>query len=105
MPSAIVVLTTAPSLKFAKSLAGFLVQKKLAACVSIRDGFTSYYRWKGKVESTQEALLLIKTKKNNFGKVKAVIQKKHPYQLPEIISIPVIQGSSEYLSWLNQSLK
>lgn len=103
--SAIVVLTTAPNLKFARSLAGFLVRKKLAACVSIRDGFSSYYRWKGKVENTREALLFIKTKKNNFDKVKTVIQRKHPYQLPEIISIPVIQGSSEYLSWLNQSLK
>lgn len=103
--SGIIVLTTTPGTKTAKLIAQSLVKKKLAACVSLSGGFTSVYRWKGAVETANETLVLIKTVKKNFNKVKQVIKGAHPYELPEIIGVPITQGSGEYLSWLNQSLK
>ncbi len=64
----------------------------------------SVYRWQGKVESTEENLLLIKTHQDQFSQVETVIQSLHPYELPEIIAVPVTSGSSDYLGWLSQSL-
>ena len=101
----IVVLTTAPDAKTARALAKRLVAGRSAACVSVKEGFVSYYRWKGKVVKAQEALLLIKSEKGKFAKIKRTLQAAHPYEVPEIISLPIVQGSSEYLSWLSASLK
>jgi len=103
--SGIIILTTTPGIKTAKLIAQSLVKKKLAACVSLSGGFTSVYRWKGAVETAKETLVLIKTVKKNFNKVKQAIKGIHPYELPEIVCIPITLGSAEYLSWLNQSLK
>ena len=101
----IVVLTTAPDAKTARALAKRLVVERSAACVSLKEKFVSYYRWKGKVEKAQEVLLLIKSEKRLFARIKRTLQAAHPYEVPEIISIPIAQGSSEYLSWLGASLK
>jgi len=100
-----VVLSTAPNLKAAKSIARRLVTEKLAACVSVKGGFWSCYRWKGKVEKSAEALLLIKTSRRNFSKLKSCLESCHPYEVPEIIGIPIVEGSPTYLSWLNRSLE
>ena len=102
---AILILTTAPDLKTARVLAKFLVQKKLAACVSFKEGFASFYRWKGKVETARETVLLIKSSQAKFAKIEQIIHRVHPYEVPELIAVPVSRGSSEYLSWLTQSLK
>ena len=102
---AILILTTAPDLKTAKWLAKSLVEKKLAACVSLKEGFISFYRWKGKVENAREVAIFIKSSKEKFVKIKQHICRVHPYQVPEFIALPVTQGSSEYLTWLMQSMK
>lgn len=98
--SAVVVLTTTPNPKIAASIARGLVKEKLAACVSFHSGWHSFYRWKGRITSAREAILLIKTPKKKFSEVKRFIQSRHPYDVPEIVAIPIIQGSSEYLQWL-----
>ena len=102
---AILILSTAPDLKTARSLAKSLVEKKLAACVSFKEGFVSFYRWKGKLERAREVTLFIKSSKEKFSKIKKHIHRVHPYEVPELIAVPITQGSPEYLSWLNKSLK
>ena len=99
------VLTTAPDLKTATNLAKTLVKKKTAACVSFREGFTSFYRWKGKIERSQETLLFIKTTRKKFPELKNLITKLHPYSVPEILAIPVSGGSAKYLSWIEESVR
>jgi len=101
----IVVLTTTPDLRTAKSIARTLVRKKLAACVSFGKGFESVYRWRGKIEKSVETLLFIKTAQHKFGQVGRAIKAAHPYELPEIIALPVVKASPEYLTWLNESLR
>jgi periplasmic divalent cation tolerance protein len=77
------------------------VEQKLAACVQINGPIESTYRWKGKVETSTEWLCLIKTWEDLFGKVEAAIKKLHPYETPEIIAVPIVKGSKEYLTWLD----
>ena len=102
---AILIFTSVPDLRSARFLAKLLVEKRLAACVSFREGFTSVYRWKGKVENAREVLLFIKSSKKKFVKIKQLIRHVHPYEVPELIAVPITQGSSEYLSWLMRSIK
>jgi len=101
----ILILTTTPNLKFAQTLSKNLVKTKLAACVSVKPGIVSFYRWKGRVEKVRECLLLIKSRKDRFQKIKKAICNQHPYEIPEVISLPISQGSSEYLSWMKSSIK
>src|SRR3989338_3288026 len=102
---AAVILTTAPNLRQARALAKLLVARRLAACVSMKPGWLSFYRWKGKIETAKEVLLLIKTTERQFNKIETVIRQNHSYEIPEIIAIPVRKGSKEYLSWLNQCVR
>ena len=102
---ALVVLTTTPDLKAAKVLAKLLVLKKAAACVSFREGFTSFYSEHGKMEESHETMLFVKTTQRKFSKVQNLIQRNHPYVVPEILAIPVVRGSAQYLSWLSKFLK
>jgi periplasmic divalent cation tolerance protein len=94
------VLTTVPDRKTASSLARMLVKKKLAACVSFQSGFTSMYRWNGKIVQTNEAILIIKILPRNFRKVAKALKSQHPYKLPEIVAFPIDAATQEYLSWL-----
>jgi periplasmic divalent cation tolerance protein len=102
---AVLILTAVPDLRTARSIARTLVRKKLAACVSYAKGYESVYRWKGKTGRAAEALLFIKTARSKFGQVERALKSAHPYELPEIIAIPVVRGSKDYLSWLNDSLR
>ena len=104
MESFIQVTTTTESEEQAKKIADFLVETKLAACVQIVGPITSIYRWKGKVENAQEWLCLIKIREDYFGKVEATIKKMHSYETPEIIAVPILKGSKEYLNWLDDEL-
>ena len=88
----------------AQTIAKNLVEEKLAACVQILGPIASTYRWKGKVETASEWICLIKTREDFFNKVEVAIKKMHPYETPEIIAIPIIEGSKEYLSWLDEAL-
>lgn len=94
------ILSTCPDSATAERIANTLVEEKLAACVNILPQAQSVYRWRGKVETGSETLVLIKSKAVNFGSIATRIQSLHPYELPEIIAVPITEGSPEYLSWL-----
>jgi periplasmic divalent cation tolerance protein len=101
MKSYIQVTTTTETKEQAEKIAHHLIEAKLAACVQITGPITSIYRWKGKVESAQEWLCLIKTRDDLYNKVEAAIKSLHPYETPEIIAVPIIKGSKEYLNWID----
>ena len=96
------MLTTAGSREEAEKIANTLVQRELAACVNILGPMTSIYRWKGKIESATEFLLIIKTTEDAFEPVKRAIQEMHSYELPEFVEIGVTRGEGKYLSWLEK---
>lgn len=102
--SYIQVMVTTETKEQARAIAQSLVGEKLAACVQILDSVESTYRWKGEVESARECLCLIKTRERLFGKVEAAIKSLHSYETPEIIAVPVVDGSKDYLRWLDESL-
>jgi periplasmic divalent cation tolerance protein len=95
-----IVLSTAGSEEEARTIAHHLVERQLAACVNIVPRIESIYRWQGKVESSQEWLLLIKTTAERFAAVRDAIRELHSYELPECISLSIEDGSAEYLDWL-----
>ena len=101
--TALIVLTNAPDRAIAEKIARALVDQKLAACVNILAGAQSIYRWDGVVETAEEVPLLIKTRADIYSEVEAAIKELHPYELPEIVALPVAQGSREYLEWLNSA--
>lgn len=96
----LIVLTTLPDAPSAQQLATLLVDSGLAACVNILAPAQSVYRWQGKLETSQEVPLLIKTRAACYAAVEAAIKNHHPYQLPEIIAIPVTHGLPDYLAWI-----
>jgi periplasmic divalent cation tolerance protein len=99
------VLVTCASAAEARRIARAVVEARLAACVSILPGaIMSIYRWKGKVESTRERLLLIKTSRKRLAKLQATVERLHSYEVPEFIALPIIAGSRAYLGWLDDSL-
>ena len=101
---AIVVLMTAPTLEEARLLAEKLVETQLAACVQILPEMESVYRWQGKVERQPEHLLLAKTTADLFAELEREVRAMHSYETPEIVSFPLIQGSADYLRWLQESV-
>ena len=106
MTDKILVLVTCGSRKEAGKIARALVGQRLAACVSeIGVPVASTYRWKGKVESAKEFLLLIKTSKERFAAVRDAIRELHSYEVPEIIVLPIAAGSRVYLDWIAASVK
>jgi periplasmic divalent cation tolerance protein len=104
MKTYIQISTTTETKDEAQKIAQYLVDQKLAACIQISGTIESTYRWKGKVETANEWLCLIKTRENCFGKVEAAIKKLHSYETPEIIAVPIVKGSKEYLNWLDDEL-
>ena len=99
-----IVLSTAGSEDEARKIALYLVESQLAACVNTVPHMESIYRWQGKVESSREWLLIIKTSAERFPDVRDAIRKLHSYELPECIAINIEDGSLEYLQWLGYSL-
>jgi periplasmic divalent cation tolerance protein len=93
----IIVLTTYPDRKKAESAAASIVKQGLAACVNVIKIESSHYKWKGKIVKAQEFLLVIKTTEKRYKKLEAWIKKNHPYELPEIIKVPVTGGLKAYL--------
>lgn len=103
--SHIMILTTCPGSISAKKIAQDLVSEKLVACVNVVPGIQSFFAWVGKVDSANEHLLIIKTTTGNFDAVEKRIKKLHPYELPEVISVPIYSGSAEYLNWIDTNTK
>ncbi len=100
-----IVLSTAGSEEEARKIARHLVEHQLAACVNIVPQIESIYRWEGKVESSREWLLIVKTTAEKFPAVRDAIRELHSYELPECITINIEDGSPEYIDWLANSLK
>jgi periplasmic divalent cation tolerance protein len=106
MTDKILVLVTCGSRKEARKIARVLVRRRLAACVNeIGVPVASTFRWKVKVESAKEFLLLIKTSKRRFASVRDAVRKLHSYEVPEIIALPIAAGSRVYLDWIAESVK
>jgi periplasmic divalent cation tolerance protein len=100
-----IVLTTVGSEDEARKIAQHLVEHRLAACVNIVPRIESVYRWQGKVEASQEWLLLIKTSVEKFPAVRDAIRELHSYDLPECIAVNIEDGSADYMEWLADSLR
>ncbi|MBI4006623.1 MAG: divalent-cation tolerance protein CutA [Gammaproteobacteria bacterium] len=101
----VLVLTTCPGSITAKKIAQDLVANNLAACVNIFPGIQSYFRWGNKVDFAEEYLLLIKTTRDRYPEVEQKIESLHPYELPEIIAVPINAGLEGYLHWITQNTK
>ncbi len=100
----LLVLTTFPTPEAARSAAITLVEEGLAACVNVLPGVTSHYRWEGKLEETREVMLLIKSVATAYEKLEARLLELHPFQVPEIIALPVERGLEAYLAWAAASV-
>jgi len=100
MDEIIIILTNLPDRASALKLAGQLVEQRLAACVNVLAECSSVYRWEGKIKSATEVPVLIKSRAQRYDEVEAEIRRLHPYELPEIVAVPVVRGLEEYLEWV-----
>ncbi|MDY6986213.1 MAG: divalent-cation tolerance protein CutA [Candidatus Thermoplasmatota archaeon] len=105
MEECIQVITTVESKRDAERIANVLVERHLAGCVQISGPIESTYRWEGRIERTEEWLCVIKSEKSIYDEVERAIKESHPYEIPEILAIPVIKGNKDYLEWLSKELK
>lgn len=101
----IVVFITTSSLEEAKKIANYLVENKIAACINIVEKVNSTFFWKGNIENYDESLLIVKTKRSLFNKLKEEVKKLHSYTVPEIIALPIVEGSEDYLNWIDETVK
>jgi periplasmic divalent cation tolerance protein len=99
--SALIVITNTPDRDVALKIARALIERKLAACVNILAECTSIYRWQGKLETATEVPLMIKTRAAIYDDVEAAIKSLHPYELPEIVAVPIARGLPDFLKWIN----
>ncbi|MBI2358268.1 MAG: divalent-cation tolerance protein CutA [Deltaproteobacteria bacterium] len=104
MDELLVVYVTVGSAEEGERISRALVEERLAACVNRVRGIRSVYRWQGKVEENEEELLIIKTTKGLFDRLKQRVQALHSYEVPEIIAVPVVMGNESYLKWLAEQL-
>jgi periplasmic divalent cation tolerance protein len=101
MTKYLLVLTTVPDAEVGQIISENLIQERLAACVTMSAPGQSLYWWKDNITQDQENTLFIKTKKNVYTKLEKKIRQLHPYDVPEIIALPVFAGSKEYLNWID----
>ena len=100
-----IILTTVSAVEEGQSIANLLVEKQLAACVNIIPNISSVYRWKGQIQSEQEVLLLIKTTKDLEAAVYEEVQAVHSYNTPELVTLPITNGSETYLDWMTAAVR
>jgi len=96
----IIVLITSPSAQVGEQIAQAILKEKLAACVNIIPAIHSIYAWKGKMQNDEEALLVVKSRAELFEQLVPAVKAVHPYEVPEIIALPLILGSQDYLDWI-----
>ncbi len=101
-PAYLVVFITTSSYEEARKIADALVDRKKAACVNIVPGVSSLFRWKGKIEETEESLMVVKTRAELFPDVVSLVKSIHSYEVPEIIALPIVEGNPDYLEWLKK---
>jgi periplasmic divalent cation tolerance protein len=104
MTDTIQVITTTDTKADAQAIARALVEKRLAGCVQIIGPITSTYRWQGEIETAEEWLCLIKSRQDLYEALEEAIREVHPYDVPEILAVPVVAGSKSYLDWLDGEL-
>ena len=98
----ILVLTTIPDRETGEKIAHTLVKKRLAACLTLSAPSQSFYWWKGEIAEDKEYVCFIKTKEELYEKLEKEIQEIHPYDVPEIIVLPILKGSADYLEWIDK---
>ena len=101
----LLVVTNLPDRESAEKLAALLIERRLAACVNILAPCSSVYRWQGEIQHDEEHPLLIKTVQDRYAELEASIRANHPYELPEIIAVPVIHGLPAYLQWVESETR
>ena len=101
----IIVMMTAPDPESAATIARSLVEERLAACCNIVPGLRSIYRWEGAIEDATETLVIIKTVRSGFEALRSRIVALHPYDVPEVLAIPLYSGDAAYLKWLRSSVE
>ena len=99
----IVIIITTPSEDLAVTIARALVETRLAACANIIKGVRSIYSWQGRIEDDTEVLMIVKTRRELFDQLKTKVKELHSYEVPEIIALPIVAGSDDYLKWLRDS--
>jgi periplasmic divalent cation tolerance protein len=105
MSDYVVALSTVARAEDAERIARALVEQRLAACVNVVPGLVSVYRWKGAVEREDERLLVMKTRRERVEELRLALVRIHPYELPEMIVLPIESGHAPYLEWIDSSLK
>lgn len=105
MTDKIVVLSACSSREEAERVARQLVDRRVAACVNLVGGVRSVYRWQGKVEDSEEILLVIKSTRALFAELQETLAAAHSYEVPEVLALPVVDGSAAYLAWMERELK
>jgi|SRR5437762_12813166 len=104
MTDKIVVFSTCSTPEEAGQIARKLVEDRLAACVNVVPGIRSFYRWKGAIEETGECLLVIKSSRELFDRLRLELEKAHTYEVPEVVAVPVVEGAPNYLNWVENEL-
>jgi periplasmic divalent cation tolerance protein len=104
MTDKIVVLSACSTEEEARRIARKLVEGRLAACVSVTPQARSFYRWKGAIEEADECLLVIKSSRALFGRLRVELEKAHSYEVPEVVALPVMEGAPNYMNWLTGEL-
>jgi periplasmic divalent cation tolerance protein len=100
----VVALSTVANAADAERIARALVERRLAACVNVLPGVVSFYRWKGEVCRDDELLLVIKTRAERLPALREELVALHPYELPELVALPVESGHAPYLAWVDESV-
>jgi periplasmic divalent cation tolerance protein len=104
MTDKIIVYSTCSGVEEARKLAAHLIEQRLAACVNVLPAVDSFYRWKDKVEHDTEVLLMIKTSRELFDRLRQEWERLHTYEIPELIAVPIVAGASDYLGWMEKEL-
>lgn len=89
----------------AKSMVESLLNDQIIACAQILNQMESFYRWQGQIASCEECLLLLKTQQHHFAAIETTVKNMHSYEVPEIIAVPIVEGSTEYLKWINEETR
>ena len=100
----VIIMVTCASREEARRIAGRLLEKRLVACANILPKIESRFWWKGKLDSAAELLVTMKTVRSNFKKIEAEIKRVHSYEVPEIIAVPIVLGSRDYLDWISRTV-
>lgn len=101
----VVILVTCANKKEANSIADALIKDKAAACVNVVPKIESVFWWQGKIDHSQEVLLIIKSRKSKLNRIIKIVKLLHSYKVPEIIALPIVSGYKPYLEWINDSIR